>query len=409
MSRDELNTLQPFWREVHRRLSSGTPVTRVTVGALTDPQREVLADLLGTERLPASGSTVRLDSLEEAVTAVTGRTLADLLTELIGPISNRRLAARTEAAERAALWSWLDHHGVVVGEPALREWTDQVKRVGILDGSVPRTRRFLEQTLRVIGALPVDGVPLPVFADRVLGDPHGLDDNRPLASMVLRALTCLIGRDLAGDAADRRAVWALFGVDTDALSSTVLVAGLRPESTGIAERLLTACAEQGEAAVLTLAHVRASEAGWHMRSAGSPMGANVVENPSVMAAALRRHGARCPPLICLSGWPSAAAVRLLRLLRDDRVDIRYHGDFDGAGLRIAAHVMARAGARPWRMSTSDYLTALQGRRSGPPVGTVPDAPWDDELGPALRTSGICVPEESVVDLLLADLGGGVDH
>lgn len=342
MSLDELQTLQPFWREVHRRLSSGTPVTRVAVGALTDPQREALADLLGTQRLPASGSTVRLDSLEAAVTAVTGRPLADLLTELIGPISNRRLAARAEAAERAALWSWLDHHGVVVGEPALREWTDQVKRVGIL----------------------------------------------------------------AGDAADRRAVWALFGVDTDALSSTVLVAGLRPESTGIAERLLTACAEQGEAAVLTLAHMRASEAGWHMRSAGSPTGVNVVENPSVMAAALRHHGAECPPLICLSGWPSAAAVLLLRLLRDDGVDIRYHGDFDGAGLRIAAHVMAKVEARPWRMSTSDYLTALQGRRSGPPVGTVPDAPWDDELGPALRASGMCVPEESVIDLLLADLGGG---
>jgi uncharacterized protein (TIGR02679 family) len=195
-------------------------------------------------------------------------------------------------------------------------------------------------------------------------------------------------------------------VDCDALSSTALVAGLRPASSGTAELILTTCAEGGEAAVLTLAQLRASEAGWRTGQDGTPAGVHVVENPSVMATALRRYGRDCPPLICVSGWPSAAAILLLRTLRDDGVRLRYHGDFDGPGLRIAAHVMAKAGAQPWRMSTQDYVLALRDRASGPAVGKVPDAPWDQDLAPALRARGTGVPEESVVDLLLADLQPG---
>lgn len=406
MSGQELRTLQPLWQEVHRRLSSGAPVTRVAVGVLTGSQRAVLADLLGAERLPAAGSTVRLDVLDAAVTAATGRPLAGLVTELIGPIGNRRLAARQVAAERAALWSWLDQHPVVVGQPALREWTDQIRKLGVLDGSIARTRQLLEQALLVVEALPADGVPLPVFADRTVGDPHGLDSNRRLASTVLRALTLLVGKDLDHDETDSRTLWTLFGVDSDALSSTVLVAGLRPESTGVAERLLAVCAEQGEAAVLTLAQLRSSRPRWRTRTAGRAAGVSVVENPSVMAAALRRYGAGCPPLVCLSGWPSAAAMLLLRMLRADGVGLRYHGDFDGPGLRIAAQVLARVGARPWRMSVRDYLAGLQERRSGPGVGTVPEAPWDHELAAALRASDICLPEEAVLDVLMADLRSG---
>jgi uncharacterized protein (TIGR02679 family) len=403
MKVQELRNLKPLWAEVHRRLSAGTPVTRVTLATLTGPQREALADLLGMERRPTPGSTVHLDALEAAVAAATGHRLADVVTELIGPIGNRRQATQEETAARAALWSWLDHHPTIVGEPALGEWAGQVKRIGVLDGSVRRTRELLEQALVVLDALPLDGVPLPVFADRILGDPHGLDDNRRLSGLVLRALSCLVGHEFANDEPDRRSLWNLFGVDCDALSSTVLVVGLRAVSVGTAERILSTCADAGEGAVLTLAQLKASQARWRTGPVGLLADVHIVENPSVMAAALRRYGRDCPPLICVSGWPSAAAVLLLRTLHNEGVHLHYHGDFDGPGLRIAAHVIAKAGAHPWRMSTRDYLQALHDRVTGPPVGKVPHAPWDPDLAPAMEASGVCVPEESVVDLLLADL------
>jgi uncharacterized protein (TIGR02679 family) len=128
---------------------------------------------------------------------------------------------------------------------------------------------------------------------------------------------------------------------------------------------------------------------------------HVVENPSVLAMAVRRFGTACPPLVCPSGWPSTAAILLLRALRGAGGELRYHGDLDGEGLRIAAYVIDKAGAVPWRMSTVDYLDAVGDR--GPPVGRVTEAPWDPDLAPALAHRGVSVPEERVASLLLDDL------
>jgi Protein of unknown function N-terminus (DUF3323) len=55
-------------------------------------------------------------------------------------------------------------------------------------GSVPRAQEEIGQALRVIEALPASGVPLPVLADRVLGDMYALDDGTRMARLVLRAL-----------------------------------------------------------------------------------------------------------------------------------------------------------------------------------------------------------------------------
>jgi len=121
----------------------------------------------------------------------------------------------------------------------------------------------------------------------------------------------------------------------------------------------------------------------------------------VLAEALARFGAGCPPVVCTSGWPNVAAVTLLRRLAAAGVELACHGDLDGEGVRIAAYVMHKTGARPWRMSAADYRAAAGSE--GPAAGRVTDAPWDEELAPAMRASGVAVPEESVVQVLLDDV------
>jgi uncharacterized protein (TIGR02679 family) len=192
------------------------------------------------------------------------------------------------------------------------------------------------------------------------------------------------------------------GVETDALSSTVLVAGVRPSCAGATEQVLKICAEVGEATVLTLAQVRSAVDSW--RWPGSDVW--VVENPSVMASALAAFGSECPPLVCVSGWPSAAGILLLRVMGGAGARIHYHGDLDGDGLRIATHLGVKAGAQPWRMSASDYGRALARRPHGPSAGRVSDVPWDPALAPAMRAAGVAVTEESVLEDLLLDLREG---
>jgi uncharacterized protein (TIGR02679 family) len=129
----------------------------------------------------------------------------------------------------------------------------------------------------------------------------------------------------------------------------------------------------------------------------------VFENPSVLALALTRFGGRCPPIVCTSGWPSSAAVLLLQRLAAAGCRLHYHGDFDGEGLRIAAHVLARTGATAWHMGSADYLRALATAPAGTPVGRVTDAPWDHELAAHLRSHGVTISEERVANELLDEI------
>ena len=83
------------------------------------------------------------------------------------------------------------------------------------------------------------------------------------------------------------------------------------------------------------------------------------ENPTVVEVVAERwaaadvSGGVGPVLVCTSGQPSTAVVELLQILTADGAEVRYHGDFDWAGLRIA-----------WSLRTPRRVdaVALHGRR-----------------------------------------------
>ncbi|WP_338053985.1 TIGR02679 family protein [Streptomyces spiramenti] len=377
-------------------------MTRVRVGPLDEAQREALADLLGLERFPGVDASVALARLETAVSELSGRSVRETVTELVGPLGDRAAQRSREGEDRAELWAWLDAHATVRARPALAGWAGACRSTGLIEGSVERTRALLGDALTVLAVLPAEAEPLPVIAARALrGDPHALDDGTRLSALVLRALAALYETAVPESAADRRALWARAGVADDDLSSTVLVGGLCPVGAGALARVTRACAEAGQAASVTLAQLRAP--GDFALPPGSAALVHVVENPSILALAVRRFGRDCPPLVCTSGWPNGAAVALLRLLAERGAALRYHGDLDGEGVRIAAHLFDRTAARPWRMAVGDYRAAVARAGHGPPPGRLTEAPWDPVLTSAMAEHGIAVVEEMVADVLLTDL------
>lgn len=390
--------LLPLWRALHERLCTGHRVSRMRVGPLDDAQRVAIADLLGSARYPGEYTTVTVSKLDEVLHETGGVDARAVVTELIGPLEDRA-GRRAEATEqRNRLWRWLEEHELVTAQPALRDWVEQERRGGLVDGSVERTRGLFASALHVLQALPAQGKPLPAFAEAVLGDPHALDDGTRLSGIVLRALAAVCGAATPTDAGQRRNVWGWAGVTDDELSSTVLAAGLQPNGDSLAAHVLRHCAEAGHAAALTLAQLRATNA--------LPVPHTdvwIVENPSVLALALRRFTTSCPPIVCTSGWPNSAGITLLRLLADAGARLHYHGDLDGEGIRIAAYVLDKASAIPWRMGTADYLAAVSGQRPGPDPGRITEAPWDGELAAAVAEHQRAVPEERVAEALLDDL------
>lgn len=385
--------LEPLWREAHRRLSSGKPVTTLTVSLDGPTEREALADLLGLARLPSGRHPVRVAVLDDLLRQAVGRDTREVVTELVGPVGDAAGARAAARAERDELWAWVRGHPVVEAQPALLEWVDALRMVE----SVAVTRRLLADALDVLWCLPATGVPRAALAQRAARDPHALDDDTRLGGLVVRALAAIHGVDPPTSAAARHALWERAGVSSDQLSVSVLAAGLRPHGDSLVAALLEQCAEHGHAASLTLAQLRDVE---HLGTRDGVV--HAVENPSVLALALDRFGVACPPLICTAGWPNGAATTLLGLLGEDGAEVRYHGDLDGEGVRIAAHLaLGFDHVVPWRMSAADYLGAV--RSDGPGVGRVTAAPWDPELAPALVDHGVAVPEEQVADELLAEM------
>ncbi|GAB3546983.1 uncharacterized protein (TIGR02679 family) [Actinopolyspora lacussalsi] len=423
--------LTPLWRAVHERLSSGRTVRGVRVGPLDETQRSRLADLLGRTRLPGEYERIALAELDAVLREVCGRDSRAVVAELVGPLDDQAARRKRHTDEVTELWRWLTEHEVVAARPELAEWVAQVRRSGLVDGSVSRTRELLGDALRVLARLPEAGIPLPVLAEGELHDPHALDADTRVAGLVLRALAVLHGLPVPEYAEQRRELWERAGVAEDELSATVLVAGPVLGGQGTAARMLRVAAEDGCAVALTLAQLRGGAQGGGVQGGGIVPAEDVtevyvVENPAVLTLALLRFGSRCPPMVCVSGWPNSAAILLLRELTAHGVIPRYHGDFDGEGLRITGHLVERVGVRPWRMFAADYLAAPAGssgagsdgagsdgtasggagsRRGGPATGSVPDTPWEPELAAAVREHGVAVPEERLAETLLDELAG----
>jgi uncharacterized protein (TIGR02679 family) len=102
---------------------------------------------------------------------------------------------------------------------------------------------------------------------------------------------------------------------------------------------------------------------------------------------------------------NSAVARLLSALHDAGAQLTYHGDFDWPGIRIAAGVLGRFRARPWRFRAADYLTAIAAHPNGlPPLeGRPSPTPWDPALAKTITSAGLVVEEEAVLTELLTDL------
>jgi uncharacterized protein (TIGR02679 family) len=260
----------------------------------------------------------------------------------------------------------------------------------------------VRQAVGVLEAL--DGRSSPVLlqglAAEVTGDMKALNPGTVLSDLVLRALALRLGRTRPSSAQDRRDLWDESDVIVDDLASRVLVLGLPAHGDGLGD-WLSAAARRGVPFYVTLQQLVS------MPVEVVAPAVHVCENPAVLRAACDALGSLSLPLICTEGRPSTAFHRLAAAVVAGGGELRYHGDFDWPGVAIAASVMARHGAVPWRFGAPDYLAGV--RASGGEhvalSGASLETSWDPALAETMEKAGRAVYEESVADALLADLQG----
>jgi uncharacterized protein (TIGR02679 family) len=401
--------LAPLWAAARRRLERNGRVPGGRPVVLRDPPlatRDRVAALLGELRRPAGDVPVSLARLDATLRSSRfGLGLVEVLEALDGrPVRDRRaeraaardslLAARRELATHPAL-----HH-----HPKLAPWVDGLDARGLL-AAVPGLPPPARLALDVLAQLPADGVNRAELAHRVIGHAKALDDDAPLTRLVLAGIASLLGIDAApaGDASARRELWEAAGVVSNPLTCHALVLNLPLAGDGRIARRLRDSAAEGTAERLLLSQVRAEPLD------ATPLAGRTVwvcENPVVTERAEAALGSDAGPLVCVEGWMNSAAARLLRALHDAGAQLAYHGDFDWPGMRIAAALLGRLPARPWRFRAADYLAATAARLNGlPPLeGRPSPTPWDPALTEAMTAAGLVVEEEAVLAALLTDLG-----
>ena len=369
---------------------------QVSISAPTEQERRALDELLGRRPGSAKRLNVPLAQLEEVLQgAGIAPDLETAIAALRGPLRDRPGEREAELQRWRTLF---ERHRIEAERLGASAWLQWIERDGLLKrvaGRDPsRADSLIRQALDVLQRLPAQGIAQSALAANCLGDAHGLDSGRPVATLLRRALMQgSTDLDLGDDE-----LWAAVGVLAGGgIASTALVLNLTAGGDGALATCLDAAAGIGEPIYLTLRQLLHDRVTWYL--AGGPV--SVCENPAVVAEAANRLGAACRPLICTRGQPSAAVTTLLGQLGDAGAVIRYHGDFDWAGIRIANGVIARHGAIPWRMAARDYLDAPD---SGKPLSADPvDAAWDADLAPAMRRRNQAIEEERLLAGLLDDL------
>ena len=436
--------------------ADGEPLRGVV--QLADPseaQRAAAVRLVGRPR--RSGATLRVDlALVEEILrrGPWPAGLADAVETLKGPVLDHRAAREREAEAwgraqdglrpalnrfpQLAVWwqAWCAAGGLkrIVGAEADRLSVARSPALGA---------ELVSQVAGVLDVLPASGEPLAVLARQTVGDAHGLDASRPLGRLATAVVRAAFVSDTAGTQWSVRDTWAAAGVVMSNVSSTVLCLGVAgaggapPGATGTELPALDVTGHTaGSATAAALEAMRAARMPVlltldQVRSGGvrpmPPDGTvHVCENPTVVEvvaarwarsattdrttaavqAAVQQPAAAGPVLVCTSGQPSTAVVELLQTLAAAGAQVRYHGDFDWAGLRIARSLSAHVAWLPWRYRAADYRAALaDGRPSRELTGSPAPSPWDPDLAAAMSHHGLAVEEEAVAHLLAADLLG----
>lgn len=252
---------------------------------------------------------------------------------------------------------------------------------------------------RILAALPAR-LTLPELAERCTGDTKALS-RAPVRDRVLRVLAAELGVAAPRTAAEQAGLWTQFGVDAGAANSRLTMYGVRVTGDDVLDALLRRGNEDGVPFVMTLQQIDA----WDVRLA--PGDVYVCENPSVVSAAARTLGPRCPALVCTEGLPAIAVFRLLESVQGT---IRWRGDFDWTGLRTTARAIADLDATPWLMDSATYRAGLGLDRVSEAFKSddrPAPSPWEPDLTEAMLAADRAVMEERLIPILLDSLAAGV--
>lgn len=418
---DRSRLRQRLRRCYERSDGSGRVSTNFRLDGLDADEVALLASLMGRQpRHGAASIAIDLATIDAALQrAGLGSSLRDALERLDGPIVCRAEVLATASQRWSGVMAQIGN-ALLTGCVSTPSGLGLLKRLARQD--IDQAAKLCSRATRVLDALPAAGTPRAALAARILGDAHALDTGAPTATMVLAALRHAdrnagirdgsLGDDdpdaEANDSSQRRSeaagrnanterdrhVWARAGVLVNELARPVLVLNM-PLASGDVWG-----GGAGEPAYMSLRVLLRSPPPFAV--AGRMI--SICENANVVAIVADRLGVAAAPVVCTDGMPAAAQRTLLQILAGAGARLRYHGDFDWPGLRIASTVMDICGAIPWRFTSTHYQASIARFAGAQLAGATAFSPWDTHLEELMRQHRLAIAEEATIDDLIEDLG-----
>jgi uncharacterized protein (TIGR02679 family) len=379
----ELSNLRARLRRRYEFGPADGKLQSIQIGKLNQTERAALASLVGRKGGVATSITIDVAEVDRTLSdAGIAPSLRAALERLDGPIVHRETELSRIRDRWASVLAGCSHTDLIA-------YLSSPLNFGVLkrvSGNRPDSASVIcIQTEGILGRLPAAGIPRSQIAAELLGDAHGLDSARAVATLTLAALRSRSSTDTGDD----RDTWAAVGILVNELARPAMF--MNVPCSGLTVSL-------GEPQYASLRLLARRPPNWAVA------GRNILvcENPNLVAILADRLGTACPPVVCVDGHLGAAQRTILKQLKASGADLRYHGDYDWPGIVIANNVIARYGAIPWHFSAADYAAAAESapELAAPLSGRSVIASWDADLTATMTKAGIKIEEEAIAERII---------
>lgn len=202
-------------------------------------------------------------------------------------------------------------------------------------------KQALHEACKGINNLPDKNTRIPVFASKILGNPHGFDKKILSGKIFVMFLSYIDGRKSSKNSEELAELYYKYNLLIDDVSNMVLcknIIGIKDN--GQEHDGMKGFSEANEPLYLTIYNLSNITS---IKNDGKYNKVMVMENPAVFMEVAEKCQIKDFPMVCTYGQVKLAGIILLDLLVNAGFKIYYSGDIDPEGMQIADKLKRRYG------------------------------------------------------------------
>ncbi len=202
-------------------------------------------------------------------------------------------------------------------------------------------KQALHEACKGINNLPDKNTRIPVFASKILGNPHGFDKKNLSGKIFVMFLSYIDGRKSPKNSEELSELYYKYNLLIDDVSNMILCKNIMGiKDNGQEHDGMKGFSKANEPLYLTIYNLSNIQTVKNDKKYNKVM---VMENPAVFMEVAEKCKIKDFPMVCTYGQVKLAGIILLDLLVNAGFKIYYSGDIDPEGMQIADKLKNRYG------------------------------------------------------------------